>query len=149
MPCNSEVYCLKSFWKLSSGLSIHVLPSCIFFTNLHIFLTCTKSCSIPQYLLNHSHNNWIIFSECYFVSKLLVHRLAESFRNFICCLLYMVISFLPGLYAQVFESVWILKNSYCYCRTGKMKKLKIWQEDEGMVKVLPYLSFTSGPMGPP
>jgi hypothetical protein len=45
MPCN--IYCFKSFWKLSSGLPIHVLPSCIFFTNLHIFLICTKSCSIP------------------------------------------------------------------------------------------------------
>jgi len=61
----------------------------------------------------------------------------------------MVVSFLPGLYAQVFESVWILENSYCYCPTGKMKKLKIWQEDEGMVKVLWYLSSTSGPVGPP
>jgi hypothetical protein len=30
-----------------------------------------------------------------------------------------------------------------------MKKMKIWQEDEVRVKVLWYLSSTSGPVGPP
>jgi hypothetical protein len=74
---------------------------------------------------------------------------APCSRNSIvrCCT--WVFIFIPCLYDKVFESAGILRNSYGYCPDGKMEKknfnfffnIYIWQEDEGMVKVLGIFIF--------
>ncbi len=48
----------------------------------------------------------------------------------------MAISLIPGLHCQVFESVRILGNSYCYHQSEIYIYIYIGQEDVGMVKLL-------------
>jgi hypothetical protein len=46
--------------------------------------------------------------------------------------------------ARVIERAKILGNSYCYVPNEEKKiKIKIWQEDEGMLNVLQYSDFRS------